>query len=141
MTNDVVTELQSFLKNFDHEGLTKTVGENVSEASAQVKSVSERLLEVNQLPLEEPNYVFQGLTECSVPKFTGPFELMLNQESVTQMGTAVSIINNSSVTLKRVLNIIILENNSYHSLKMFQCLECSSRKAWASFIPSPSPHS
>ena len=47
MTNDVVTSLQSFLKAFADEGLTKTVGGNVSEASAQIKSVSERLSEVN----------------------------------------------------------------------------------------------
>ena len=44
------------------------------------------------------------------------FELMPNQERVTHMGTAVSLINNASVTLKRVLHIIVLENNSYHSL-------------------------
>ena len=43
MTNDVVTALQSFLSTFDDEGLTKIVGENVSEASAQVKAVIERL--------------------------------------------------------------------------------------------------
>ena len=54
MTNDVVTELQSFLKAFVDELLTHTVGENVSEAYAQVKSVSERLSEVNQLPLKAP---------------------------------------------------------------------------------------
>ena len=41
---------------------------------------------------------------------------MLNQEHVTQMGTAVSLINNSSVTLKRVLQIIVLAKNSYQSL-------------------------
>ena len=32
------------------------------------------------------------------------------------MGMAVSLINNSSVALKRVLHIIVLSNNSYHSL-------------------------
>ena len=89
---------------------------NVSEASAQVKAVSERLLEVNKTPLEAPTYVLWGLTKCSVPEFTGPFELMINQERVTQMGTAVSLVNNSYVTLKRVLHIIVLENNIYHSL-------------------------
>ena len=34
--------------------MNKDSWENVSEESAQVKAVSERLLEVNQLPLEAP---------------------------------------------------------------------------------------
>ena len=88
----------------------------MSEASAKVKAVSERLSEANQPPLEAPTYVLQGLTKCSVPELTGPFELMLNQECVTQMGMSVSIVNKSSVTIKRVLHIIVLANNSYHSL-------------------------
>ena len=54
MMNDVVAVSQLFLKTLADDVLTKTVRENVSEASAQVKSVSERLLEVNQLPLEAP---------------------------------------------------------------------------------------
>ena len=83
VTNYVVTELQSFLKAFADEGLTKTVGGNVSEDSVQVKAVSERLSEVNQLLLEAPTYVLQGITKCSVPKFTGPFEMVPNQERVT----------------------------------------------------------
>ena len=70
VTNYVVTELQSFLKAFADEGLTKTVGGNVSEDSLQVKAVSERLSEVNQLPLEAPTYVLQGLTKCSFTEFT-----------------------------------------------------------------------
>ena len=41
---------------------------------------------------------------------------MLNQERVTQMVSAVSIVNNSYVPLKRVLHIIVLMNNSYHSM-------------------------
>ena len=116
MTNEVVTALKLFLKAFADEGLINTVGENVLDASAQVKAVGERLSEVNKLPPKAPKYVLQGLTKCSIPKFTGPFELMINQEHVTQMGTAVSLINNSSVTIKRVLHIIVLANNSYHSL-------------------------
>ena len=43
---------------------------------------------------------------------------MINQERVTQMGTAVSLFNTSSVTLKRVLRIIFMENNSYHTLNI-----------------------
>ena len=116
MTDEFITVLQSFLKNFADEGLTNTVGGNMSEASAQVKAVSKRLQEANQLPLKAPTYILQGLTKCSVPKFTGPVKMMLNQERVTHMVTAVSLINNSSSTLKRVLHIIVLANNSYHSL-------------------------
>ena len=55
------------------------VGENVSEAAAQIRAVSESLSEVNQLPLEAPTYFLQGLNNCSVPEFTGPLELMLNK--------------------------------------------------------------
>ena len=73
MTNDVVPALQTFLKTFVEEVLSKTVGDNVSEASANIKAVSERLSEVNQLPIEAPTYVLQGLTKCSVPEFTGLF--------------------------------------------------------------------
>ena len=79
MTNDVVTDLQKFLKNFAEEGLLKTVEENVLEAAVQIKAVSERLLEANQPPLETPTYVLQGMTKYSVPEFTGPFDLTLNQ--------------------------------------------------------------
>ena len=56
------------------------------------------------------------MTKCSVPKFIGPLEMMLNQERVTQMATSVSLVNTSRNTLKRVLNILHLANNSYHSL-------------------------
>ena len=116
MTNDVVTALQTFLKNFAVEGLTKTEGENVSEVSAQVKAVCERLAEVLSLPLEAPTYILQGLTKCSVAKFTGPFELLLNQERVIQMSTSVTLGNSDTATLKRVKHILALANNSYHSL-------------------------
>ena len=54
MTNDVVVALQTFLKNFSEEGLSKTAGENVWKISAQVKAVSRRLTEINQLPLKAP---------------------------------------------------------------------------------------
>ena len=37
MTNDIVPALQKFLKSFAEEVLSKTVGENVSEATAQFK--------------------------------------------------------------------------------------------------------
>ena len=57
MTNEVVTSLQALLKNFAEEGLSKTVGNNVLEDSTQIRAVSERLSEVNQLPLEVPTYV------------------------------------------------------------------------------------
>ena len=116
MTNEVVTALQALLKNFAEEGLSKKVGENVSGTTAQIKTVSERLSEVNQPTLEATTYVLQGLTNCSVPEFTGPFELMPNQGPFTQMATPVSLVNTSSNTLKRVLNIIHLANISHHSL-------------------------
>ena len=57
MMNDVVAALKTFLKIFAEEGLSKTVGENVLEISAQVKAVIRRLFEVNQLPLEAPTYI------------------------------------------------------------------------------------
>ena len=116
MTNDVVSALQTFLKMFADVGLTKTVGENVAEATAQVKAVCERLSEVNQLPQEAPTFVLQGLTKFSVLEFTVPFTLIQNQERVNQMGTVLSLANTSAATLTRVLAIVVLANNSYHSL-------------------------
>ena len=92
------------------------VGKNVSWASAQIRAVSKRLSEVNQLTLEVPTYVLQGMTKCYVPEFTGPFDLMLNQERVTHMATPVSLVNTSNDTLKHVLDILHLANNSYHCL-------------------------
>ena len=50
MTNNVVTALQKFLKNVAEDRLSKMVEENVSEADAQIRAVSEGLLEVNQPP-------------------------------------------------------------------------------------------
>ena len=79
ITNDVVSSMQTVLKTFTDVGLTKTVGENVAEATAQVKAVCERLSEVNQPPQEAPTFVLQGLTKFSVPEFTSPFTLILNQ--------------------------------------------------------------
>ena len=116
MTNDVVSSLQMFLKIFADVGLTKTAGDNVAEATAQVKAVCESLSEVNQLPQEAPTFVLQGLTKFSVPEFTGPFTLILNQERVNQMGMAVSLTNTSAATIIRVRTILVLANNSYHSL-------------------------
>ena len=116
MTNDVVSALQTFLKTFSDIGLTKKVGENVAKAIAQVKAVCERLSEDNHLPQESPTFVLQGLTKFSVPEFNGPFTLILNQERVNQMGTAVCLANTSAATLTRVLVIVILANNSYHLL-------------------------
>ena len=55
MTNDAVTALQKLLKTFLEEVLSKTVGENVLEADAHIKAVSERILEVNQPPLKCPH--------------------------------------------------------------------------------------
>ena len=92
------------------------MGENVAETTAEVKAVCERLSEVNQLPQEAPTFVIQGLKKCSVPEFTGPFTLILNQEQVNQMGTAVSLTNTPAATLTRFLAIMILANISYHSL-------------------------
>ena len=63
MTNDVVSALQTFLKTFADVGLTKTVRENVAEATAQVKAVCERLSEFYLLPQEAPTFVLQGLTK------------------------------------------------------------------------------
>ena len=66
MTNDVVTALHKFIKTFAKEGVSEKIGENVSEVMAQLRSVSERLSEVKQLPLKAPTYILQGLTKCSV---------------------------------------------------------------------------
>ena len=78
--------------------------------------MSEHLLEFNQLPIEAPTYVLQGLTKCSVPQLNSLFDLIINQEHITQMVMAISLVNSSSVILKRVLHIIVLSNKSYHSL-------------------------
>ena len=116
MRNDAVAALQTFLNNFSGEGLSKTVGENVSDILAQVKVVSERLAEVKKLPLEAPTYILQVLTNLSVAEFTGPFELLLNQERVNQISTSVTLGNTTTATLKRIKQILVLANNSYHSL-------------------------
>ena len=92
--------LQNFLKKFAEEGLSKKVGENVSDISAQVKAVIRRLAEVNQLSQEAPTYIIQGLTKCSIAEFTGPFELLLNQERVNQISTSVTLGNTTTATLK-----------------------------------------
>ena len=115
-TNNVVAALQTLLKNFAEEGLSKTVGDNVSEISEQVKAVSGRLAEVNQLPLESPKYILQGITKCSVAEFTGRFDLLLNQERVNQISTLATLGNTTTATPKRIKQILVLANNSYRSL-------------------------
>ena len=88
------------------------------EILAQVKAVSKLLAEVNQLPLEAPTYIIQGLTKCSVAKFTGPFKLLLNQDQVNQMSSLVTLGNTTTATLKRIKQILISANNSYHSINI-----------------------
>ena len=61
-------------------------------------------------------FVLQGLTKCSFPEFTGPFTLILDQGQANKMVTAVFLTNTSAATLTRVLAIVVLANNSYHSL-------------------------
>ena len=104
MTNDVVTSLQTFIKTFAEEGFSKTIGENVSEVTAQLRAVSERLSELKQTPLKAPTYILKGLTKCSVAEFTAPFDLLLNMKQVNQMGTPLSTENTSNFTLKQVLH-------------------------------------
>ena len=99
MTNRVVDALQTFFKNFAEEGLSKTIEENVSEISAQVKAVSKCFAEVKQLPLKAPTYILQGLTKCSVAEFTGPLKLLLNQEKIKNY-TSVTLGNTTTATLK-----------------------------------------
>ena len=82
MKKNVVTALQKFIKTFAEEGVSNIIGENVSEVTAQLRAVSERLSEVKQLPLEVPTYILQGLTKCLVAEITAPFELMLNTKRV-----------------------------------------------------------
>ena len=86
------------------------------DISAQVKAVSGRLAKVNQLPLEAPTYILQGLTKFSVAGFMGPFELLLNEEKVNKMSTSVRLGNTTTATLKRIKQILVLANNPYHSL-------------------------
>ena len=86
----------------------------MSDILAQVKAVSERLAEIKQLSLEAPTYILQGLTKCSVAEFTRPFDLLLNQERVNQMSTSVTLVNTTTATMKRIKQILILANNSYH---------------------------
>ena len=116
MTKDVVAALQTFLKNFSEEGLSKAVGENVSDISAQVKTLSESLTEVNQLQIESPSYILQGLTKGSIAEFTRPFKLLLNQEQVNQMSTLMMLGNTTTATMKQIKQILVLAKNSYHSL-------------------------
>ena len=116
MSNGFVAALQTFLNNFAEEGLSKMVGENVSEISAQVKAVIRRLTEVNQLPLEAPIYKLQGLTKCLVAEFTEPFELIINREQFNQLSMLVTLGNTTTATLKQIKQILVLANNSYHYL-------------------------
>ena len=76
----------------------------MSEVLAQVKALSRRLAEVNQLPLEGHMYILQGLTKCSFAEFTGTFELLLNQERVNQMYTLVTLGNTTNANLKKIKN-------------------------------------
>ena len=108
MTNEVIT---AFLQIF-----SKTFAEGGFFLKTRIRPVTEHLYEVNQLPLEVPTYVLQGMNKCSVPEFTGTFDMILNQERVNQMDTPVLLVNTLSNSLNHVLNILHLVNNYYHYL-------------------------
>jgi len=115
MSEDVVTALQHWFENFATIGPSKTAGENISVLMQQVTSCAERLAAVGQLPLDTPTHVLSGLTKCTVEEFKKPFDLMLNQERLIQLGTGVTIGGDCGPTLVKIRNIAKLANTSYHS--------------------------
>ena len=116
ITNDVVKALQSFLLEVSEEGPSKIPGENISELTAQINAVCERLSAENRLPVETPIHVLEGLTKCSVPEFKGPFQLLLDKARVEEMSTVSSVLVTCADTLARVKEITSMANNSFHSL-------------------------
>ena len=116
ITNDVVKALQSFLLEVSEEGPSKIPGENISELTAQINAVCERLSAENRLPVETPIHVLEGLTKCSVPEFKGPFQLLLDKARVEEMSTVSSVLITCADILARVKEITSMANNSFHSL-------------------------
>ena len=76
----------------------------------QINAVCELLSETKALPCETPFRVFIGLNQCSVPEFFGPFELMLNTDSVKHMQSDGAAVYNKRY-LEKVKKITLMETN------------------------------
>ena len=116
ITNDVVKALQDFLTKVAQDGPSKIPGENIAQLTVQINAVCERLSEEGRLPQETPIHVLEGLTKCSVPKFKGPFKLLLDRARVDEMPAASLSLVTCADTLEKVKEITAMAENSFHSL-------------------------
>lgn len=120
MSPDVVNALQEWLRLFETTGVTRLQGENVAFGADQFEVVCVRLAEVKQLPFETPKWLLGGLIKCTISEFTGPLELMLNTERISQTKEGVSLSGDAEKTLTRVRAILAHARSSFHSLSTSQ---------------------
>ena len=79
----------------------------------------ERLAEVSELSRNTLLIGLTGFTKCIVPKFVGPFELIMNTEiQLDNDGDR----NDNTKLLERVNNLTLLASDSFHYLNVYnQC--------------------
>ena len=110
----VITYLQELFKNFFGDGKAKYPSDNLALLVQQINAVTERLTEVPELPRDMPLLILTGTTKCSVPKFFGKFELMLNTERIIQLENEGDRHDDMKL-LKRAKKLTMLASNSFHS--------------------------
>ena len=75
-----------------------------------VLTVIVKLDKVRQIHTKTPIHIFEGFTLFSVRKFKEPLILLLNQEHVAQINTAVCLSNTTAATLVIVKEISIRQS-------------------------------
>ena len=85
MVNYVISGLHKYLENFKRGGLSKMRGDKVTNITAQLVDIDERLCEDKYFPRENPYNFLTGLTKCSVPDFKGTFEMAFNSKFLGQI--------------------------------------------------------
>ena len=71
MDNSVISGFHKYLDKFARRRLSKTRGDNVTNITAQLVTVSELIFEEKYLPHETSSNVFTGMTKCSVSELKG----------------------------------------------------------------------
>ena len=116
MSDIVITSIQEFFKNFSWDGVANYTSENMALPVQNINAVAERLAELLSLPRYTPLLILTGFTKFSVPKFVGPFELILNNEMVIQLYNDVDRYDYKKF-FEKVKKLALLSSNSFPSLK------------------------
>ena len=112
----VVQALHTWILKHSQEVPSKIVVDNIKLLMIQFLAYRFRLADVNKISFEVAIYLLEGLTKCSVEKFSNLFDIVIQQERVGKLSSGFSMGLNSLSTLVEIKSIVKLSNTSYHYL-------------------------